>query len=71
MKSSLIRSFENIGSLSEHYLNHWTNTRIQENFRIISKLTKEGLIDNHPTGYGMQYSLNHDMIDKIQRMLES
>jgi len=37
----------------------------------LKKLIKEGLIDNHPTSYGMQYSLNPHRIKEIQDVLES
>lgn len=34
------------------------------------KLVKANLILKHPTSYGFQYSLNHNMIDEIQKELE-
>jgi len=34
------------------------------------KLVKANLILKHPTNYGYQYSLNHNMIDEIQKILE-
>ena len=34
------------------------------------KLVKSNLILKHPTSYGFQYSLNHDMIDEIQDILD-
>jgi len=34
------------------------------------KLVKANLILKHPASYGYQYSLNHDMLDEIQRILE-
>ena len=39
--------------------------------KAIKKLIKDGLIDNHPTSYGMQYSLNSHRINDIQGILES
>jgi len=37
----------------------------------LKKLIKEGLVDNHPTSYGMQYSLNPSKIKDIREILES
>lgn len=34
------------------------------------KLVKANLILKHPTRYGTQYSLNHDRIDEIRKLLE-
>jgi len=38
--------------------------------KALKKLIKNGLVNNHPTSYGMQYSLEPKMIDEIQRILE-
>ena len=38
--------------------------------KTIKNLAKKNLILKHPTSYGMQYSLNHDMLGKIRRILE-
>jgi len=38
--------------------------------KAIKKLIKEGLINNHPTGYGMQYSLNQLRIEEIRNIIE-
>ncbi len=37
--------------------------------KALKKLIKKGLVKNHPTSYGMQYSLNPRMIDEIQDIL--
>lgn len=39
--------------------------------KALKKLIKERLVKNHPTSYGMQYSLEPSKIDEIQRILES
>lgn len=39
--------------------------------KTIKKLIKEGLINNHPTGYGPQYSLDPHRINDILVILES
>jgi len=38
--------------------------------KALKKLIKNGLVNHHPTSYGMQYSLNPIRIDEIQRILE-
>ena len=38
--------------------------------KAIKKLVKANYVLRHPTSYGMQYSLNHDMIDEIEKILE-
>ena len=35
----------------------------------MKKLVKANYILRHPTSYGFQYSLNHNMIDEIQKTL--
>ncbi len=35
----------------------------------IKKLVKMNLILKHPTGYGFQYSLNHDKIVEIEKIM--
>ena len=37
--------------------------------KAIKKLIKDGLIDNHPTSYGMQYSLNSTRINDVLEIL--
>ena len=39
--------------------------------RAVKKLIKKGLVGNHPTSYGMQYSLNPQKIQDIKEILES
>ena len=39
--------------------------------KTMKKLIKDGLINNHPTSYGVQYSLNPHRINDIQSVLES
>lgn len=39
--------------------------------KAVKKLVKANFILKHPTSYGYQYSLNHDMVDEIQENLES
>ena len=36
----------------------------------LKKLIKDGLVDNHPTSYGMQYSLNPHRINDILVILQ-
>ncbi|MBS1268975.1 MAG: hypothetical protein MAG458_01711 [Nitrosopumilus sp.] len=36
----------------------------------LKKLIKNGLINHHPTSYGIQYSLNPKMIEKILEIIE-
>jgi len=36
----------------------------------LKKLIKKGLVDNHPTSYGMQYSLNSTKVDAIREIIE-
>ena len=38
--------------------------------KAVKKLVKKGLVDNHPTGYGIQYSLNPRRIDEIREIIE-
>jgi len=38
--------------------------------KALKKLIKKGLIDNHPTSYGIQYSLNPRRIDTIREIIE-
>ena len=38
--------------------------------KAIKKLVKINYILKHPTSYGFQYSLNHDKVDDIQKILE-
>ena len=38
--------------------------------KTIKKLVKENMILRHPTSYGFQYSLNHDRIDEIEKILD-
>ena len=38
--------------------------------KAVKKLVKANYILKHPASYGYQYSLNHDMIDEIQKILE-
>jgi len=38
--------------------------------KALKKLIKNGLMDNHPTSYGMQYSLNPRQIQEIKNILE-
>lgn len=38
--------------------------------KVTKKLVKANYLIPHPTSYGMQYSLNHDMIDEILEKLE-
>ncbi len=38
--------------------------------KAIKNLVKKNLILKHPTSYGMQYSLNHNKLDLIGRLLE-
>lgn len=35
----------------------------------VKKLVKENLVLQHPTSYGMQYSLNPQMISQIMKIL--
>lgn len=37
--------------------------------KAVKKLVKANLILKHPTGYGFQYSLNHDKIGEIENIL--
>jgi len=36
----------------------------------LKKLIKKGLVNNHPTSYGVQYSLDSRMIDEIEKILD-
>ncbi len=36
----------------------------------IKKLVKINYILKHPTSYGFQYSLNHDRVDDIHKVLD-
>jgi len=38
--------------------------------KAVKKLVKANYILKHPAHYGYQYSVNHDMIDEIQKILE-
>ena len=38
--------------------------------KALKKIIKKGLIDNHPTSYGIQYSLNPRRIDDIREIIE-
>lgn len=38
--------------------------------KALKKLIKEGLVNNHPTSYGKQYSLNPTKILKIREIIE-
>lgn len=38
--------------------------------KALKRLVKSNLIVNHPTSYGMQYSLNPKMLEEIRKIIE-